>query len=159
VTSIDVGRRRALALGGAFAVSACASAASGQTRTEFETLEVVTAKGRHRFKVEIADTDPERSQGLMHRKSLAGDRGMLFLWPEERERAFWMRNTLIPLDMIFIRATGLIRSIAHETEPHDETPVPSGGPVMAVLEIAGGRSRQLGILPGDRIVHRAFPRG
>jgi uncharacterized membrane protein (UPF0127 family) len=84
---------------------------------------------------------------------------MLFDFFQEREVAFWMRNTLIPLDMIFIRANGLIRSIAHETVPHDETPMPSGGPVRAVLEIAGGRARQLGILPGDRVVHRIFPRG
>lgn len=156
---LDIGRRRALALGGAVLLSGCAWQATGQTRTEFESLEIVTQAGRHRFKVEIADDDAERNRGLMHRRSLAPDRGMLFIFPNERPVAFWMRNTLIPLDMIFVRKDGTIRSIAHQTTPLDETPVPSGGPVLAVLEIAGGRARQLGVLPGDRIVHRAFPRG
>ncbi|HEX2561252.1 DUF192 domain-containing protein [Phenylobacterium sp.] len=159
MSDLDIGRRRALALGGAVLLSGCAWQATGQTRTTFESLEIVTRAGRHRFKVEIADEGPERNRGLMHRRSLAADRGMLFIFPDERPVAFWMRNTLIPLDMIFVRRNGTIRSIAHQTRPLDETPVPSGGPVLAVLEIAGGRARQLGVLPGDRIVHRAFPRG
>lgn len=156
---LDIERRRTLALGGAVLLAGCAGQAESQTRTHLEALEIVTREGRHRFKVEIADDDAERARGLMHRRSLAADRGMLFIFPDERPVAFWMRNTLIPLDMIFIRANGTIRSIAHETVPLDETPVPSGGPVRAVLEVAGGRARQLGVLPGDRIVHRAFPRG
>lgn len=156
---LNVGRRRALALGGATLLSGCAGRARSQTRTDLESLEIVGRAGRHRFKVEIADDEPERNRGLMFRRSLAPDRGMLFIFPNERPVAFWMRNTLIPLDMIFVRADGTIRSIAHQTTPLDETPVPSGGPVLAVLEIAGGRARQIGALPGDRIVHRAFPRG
>lgn len=156
---LDIGRRRALALGGAAMLAGCASDASGQARVALESLEIVTRAGRHRFKVEIADDEPERNRGLMYRRSLGADRGMLFIFPDERPVAFWMRNTLIPLDMIFIRRDGTIRSIAHETTPLDETPVPSGGPVRCVLEIAGGRARQLGVLPGDRIVHRIFPRG
>jgi len=159
VSHPDIGRRRALALGGAVLISGCAVKANGQSRVELESLEIVTQAGRHRFKVEIADDEPERNRGLMHRRSLAADRGMLFIFPDERPVAFWMRNTLIPLDMIFIRKDGTIRSIAHRTTPLDETPVPSGGPVRAVLELAGGRARQLGVLPGDRIVHRIFPRG
>lgn len=159
MSNVDFGRRRALALGWAMLVSGCAAQARTATQTVLEALEIVTAAGRHRFKVEIADTKPERDQGLMHRRSLGADRGMLFIFEKEQEVAFWMRNTLIPLDMIFIRADGRIRSIAHDTEPLDETPVPSNGPVLAVLELAGGRARQIGVLPGDRIVHRAFPRG
>jgi uncharacterized membrane protein (UPF0127 family) len=159
VPDLEIGRRRTLALGGAALLAGCGGQARSQTRTDLESLEIVTGAGRRRFKVEIADDDAERNRGLMHRRSLAADRGMLFIFPNERPVAFWMRNTLIPLDMIFIRADGTIRSIAHETAPLDETPVPSGGPVLAVLEIAGGRARELGVLPGDRIVHRAFPRG
>ncbi|MET0295212.1 MAG: DUF192 domain-containing protein [Phenylobacterium sp.] len=155
---MDLGRRRALLLGGALALSATAPGRA-ETRVELDALEIVTSQARHKFKVELADTDEERRRGLMYRKSLGGDRGMLFDFFDEAPRAFWMRNTLIPLDMIFIRANGLIRSIAHEAQPLDETPIPSGGPVRAVLEIAGGRARQLGILPGDRVVHRIFPSG
>ncbi len=157
--SFDIGRRRTLVLAGAALISGCASQASSQSRVQFEALEIVTAKQRYRFKVEFADDDAERAQGLMNRRSLAADKGMLFDFRTERPVSFWMKNTLIPLDMIFIRADGTIRSIAHETAPLDETPVPSGGPVRAVLEIGGGQARKLGVLPGDRIVHRIFPRG
>lgn len=156
---LNAGRRRTLALGGAILLSGCAGRARSQTRVELESLEIVTRAGRHRFKVEIADDELERNRGLMFRRSLAADRGMLFIFPSERPVAFWMRNTLIPLDMIFVRADGTIRSIAHQTTPLDETPVPSGGPILAVLELAGGRAQSLGVQPGDRIVHRAFPRG
>lgn len=156
---LNAGRRRTLALGGAILLSGCAGRARSQTRVELESLEIVTRAGRHRFKVEIADDELERNRGLMFRRSLAADRGMLFIFPSERPVAFWMRNTLIPLDMIFVRADGTIRSIAHQTRPLDETPVPSGGPVLAVLELAGGRAQSLGVQPGDRIVHGAFPRG
>lgn len=124
-----------------------------------EPLQIVTPKGRTTFMVEIADDDQERAQGLMYRKSLAPDRGMLFDFKTERSVSFWMRNTYIPLDMIFIRADGRIRSIARNTTPMSDQGVPSGGPVRAVLEIPGGRAAQLGVLPGDRVVHRIFPRG
>ena len=115
MSDLDIGRRRALALGGAVLLSGCAWQATGQTRTEFESLEIVTRAGRHRFKVEIADDDAERNRGLMHRRSLAADRGMLFIFPNERPVAFWMRNTLIPLEMIFVRKDGTISSISHHT--------------------------------------------
>jgi uncharacterized membrane protein (UPF0127 family) len=124
-----------------------------------QPLEIVTAKGRHALQVEFVDNDESRTRGLMFRKSLAPDRGMLFDFKTERPLAFWMKNTLIPLDMVFIRADGTIRSIARNTTPLSEAPVPSGGPVRAVLEIPGGRAAQLGILPGDRVLHRIFPRG
>ena len=124
-----------------------------------EPLEIVTPKGRTKFMVEIADDDRERAQGLMYRKSLAADRGMLFDFKTERSGSFWMRNTYIPLDMIFIRADGRIRSIARNTTPMSDQGVPSGGPVRAVLEIPGGRAAELGVLPGDRVLHRIFPRG
>ena len=127
--------------------------------TALQPLEIVTPKGRHAFQVEFVDNDATRARGLMYRKSLAPDRGMLFDFKQERPVAFWMKNTLIPLDMIFIRADGRVLSIARNTTPLSEAPVPSGGPVRCVLEIAGGRAAQLGVLPGDRVLHRIFPRG
>ena len=89
--------------------------------------------------------------GLMYRNKLAPDRGMIFPFDPPREASFWMRNTLIPLDMIFVRADGSIANIAANTVPYSEEPVPSDGPVAAVLEIAGGRSAELGIKPGDKV--------
>lgn len=124
-----------------------------------EAVEIVTGRGRARFEVEIAVTPAEQARGLMFRKSLAPDRGMLFIYKRPQPAAYWMRNTLIPLDIIYIQADGRILSIVRNARPHDETPLPSGGPVLGVLEIAGGRAAQLGVLPGDRVLHRIFPKG
>jgi len=87
----------------------------------------------------------------MFRTSLAADEGMIFPFPRPRVASFWMRNTLIPLDMIFVRADGTIARIAANTIPHNEESVSSGEPVVAVLEIKGGRSAELGISEGDRV--------
>ena len=123
-----------------------------------EPLEIVTARGPIRFQVELADSPAEREQGLMWRGSMPVDRGMIFDFPgPEAEQSFWMRNTYIPLDIIYIRADGRIHSIARSTTPLSEAPVPSGGAVKAVLEINGGLSELLGILPGDQVRHRIFP--
>jgi len=133
--------------------------AVGKPPAGFEALEVVTPTGRTRFFVEIADTDAEREKGLMFRKDVPPDRGMLFDFKTPREVAFWMRNTLIPLDIIYIRADGVVLSIARNTTPLSEAPIPSGGPVVGVLELAGGRAGEIGLMPGDRIEHRIFKRG
>ena len=111
------------------------------------------------FSVELARTEPERRQGLMFRERLAPDAGMLFFMPGESDWTFWMRNTYISLDMIFIRADGRILSIARNTTPLSDEGVPSGGPVRAVLELVGGRAAEIGALPGDRVRHRIFPNG
>jgi uncharacterized protein len=126
---------------------------------KLETVEVVASRGRARFQVEIAATLAEQKRGLMFRKSLAPDRGMLFTYKRPQPAAYWMKNTLIPLDIIYIQPDGRILSIVRNARPHDETPLPSGGLVLGVLEIAGGRAAQLGILPGDRVLHRIFPKG
>ncbi len=123
-----------------------------------ETVSIDTARGSVTFRVEIADDEPERQQGLMYRTGLAPDAGMLFIWDRAAPRAFWMKNTYIPLDIIYIGANGQIVSIAAMTEPYSETPIPSDGPALAVLEIAGGRAAELGIEIGDRVHHRIFPR-
>lgn len=152
-----IDRRAVLALaGGAWALGL------GQARAaeaRLETVEVVTSRGRARFQVEIAATQAEQARGLMFRKALAPDRGMLFTYKRPQPAAYWMKNTLIPLDIIFIQPDGRILSIVRNARPHDETPLPSGGLVLGVLEIAGGRAAQLGILPGDRVLHRIFPKG
>jgi len=112
-----------------------------------------TAKGDYNFTIEIADTDQTRAKGLMFRQELAPDAGMLFDFHEERPVAFWMRNTFIPLDMIFIAADGTVRNVHVNARPQDPTSIPSEGPVQFVLEIPGGRSVELGVKPGDRLEH------
>lgn len=120
-------------------------------------LTVHTADGRaHRFRVEVARTDAEQRIGMMFRRSVAPDHGMLFPYARPERLSFWMRNTLIPLDIIYVRLDGTIARIVN-ARPLDETPLPAGEPVIAALEIGGGRAAQLGIRPGDRVVSPALP--
>lgn len=115
-------------------------------------LTVASARGQmHRFTVEVARTPEEQARGLMERQSLAPDRGMLFPYATPQPVAFWMKNTLIPLDMIFIAPGGRILRIEANTVPLSLEPVASGEAVEAVLELAGGRSAELGIAAGDRV--------
>jgi uncharacterized membrane protein (UPF0127 family) len=110
-----------------------------------------TAKGEFAFHVEIADNDAERAKGLMFRQELAADAGMLFDFGQERQTSFWMQNTYIPLDMIFISAEGIVKNIHVNARPLDTTAIPSDGPVRFVLEIPGGRSQEIGLAVGDRL--------
>lgn len=114
-------------------------------------LTIRSSTGLHRFTVEVARSPDEQAMGLMNRQSLAPDRGMIFPYDPPQPASFWMKNTLIPLDIIFIRADGRIARIAANTVPLSLDPVPSLEPVAAVLEIAGGRAAELGIAPGDRV--------
>jgi uncharacterized membrane protein (UPF0127 family) len=123
---------------------------------EVQPLEIVTKSGVHVFSVEVARTDEERATGLMYRKELAEGRGMLFDFTPEQHVSMWMKNTYIPLDMIFIRSDGRILRIAENTEPLSEKIVSSGGLARAVLEVAGGTARKYGIAPGDRVAHPLF---
>jgi uncharacterized protein len=112
----------------------------------------ITSGGKaHRFIVEVARSPEEQATGLMNRQSLAPDRGMVFPYDPPQPVAFWMKNTLIPLDMIFIRADGTIARIEANTIPLSLDTVPAGEPVAAVLELAGGRSAELGIQAGDKV--------
>src|SRR5262245_36434023 len=120
------------------------------------TVEIVGKSGVHVFIVELAANDADRAQGLMFRKELAEGRGMLFDFQREQDVSMWMRNTLIPLDMIFINGDGRIRRIAENTEPLSERTIPSGGPVRGVLEVIGGTAKKLGIVAGDRVAHPIF---
>ena len=122
------------------------SAGLQQTR-----LTITSGKRVHHFTVEIASTTEEQAYGLMNRSELAPDRGMIFPFDPPRPASFWMKNTLIPLDMIFIRADGTIANIQANAVPLSLEPENSEGPVKAVLEIAGGRAAELGINPGDRV--------
>src|SRR6266851_9844614 len=120
--------------------------AAGPVRPdELQTLEIVSKTGVHVFSVEIVDNDADRSKGLMYRKELPEGRGMLFNFQREQDVSFWMRNTYIPLDMLFIRADGRILRIVENTTPLSERNIPSGGPVRAVLEVIGGTAKKLGI--------------
>ena len=115
-------------------------------------LTIRTAAGaEHRFTVEVARTAEEQAQGLMNRQSLAADRGMIFPMSPPRDASFWMKNTLIPLDIIFVRADGTIARIEQNTVPLSLEPVMSLEPVAAVLELAGGRTAELDIQAGDRV--------
>lgn len=124
-----------------------------------QPLVIATAHGPARFEVEMADTPMKREYGLMCRTKLAPNRGMLFDFrvPSD-DVAFWMRNTLIGLDIVYIRPDGTILSIARNARPLDETPIPAGGTIRAVLEIRAGRADQLGLKPGDKVSHRIFAR-
>ena len=125
--------------------------------TPLQPLSIATARGAARFMVEFADTEQKREFGLMCRKALAPDRGMLFdFGAPSQDVAFWMRNTLIGLDIVYIRPDGTILSIARQARPLDENPIPAGGTIRAVLEIPAGRAAELGLQPGDRVSHRIF---
>jgi len=121
-----------------------------------EQLEIVTKNGVRVFEVEMAVTPEEQETGLMYRRELPEGKGMLFDFGEERPAVFWMKNTYVSLDMIFIRANGSIARIAESITPLSEARVYSGTPVRAVLEVVAGTAKRYGIAPGDRVGHRIF---
>ena len=142
------------------ALSGAATSPEMARAQSLATSEVTIASGekQHRFRVEMALTPEQRGRGLMFRRELPADAGMLFDFQEVREVSLWMKNTLIPLDMLFIASDGRIVNIAERAVPHSLATVPSAGPVRAVLEINGGTVARLGIRPGDRVVHPIFNR-
>ena len=141
----------------AAAAAAPAAAQSGFAAFETASLSIETAGGTEQaFLVEVAETGDQRAQGLMFRRQMAADAGMLFLFGGSEVRAMWMKNTLIPLDMLFIDETGKIVRIEERTVPHSERAIVSGGPVSAVLELNAGTASRLKIEPGDRVRHPAF---
>ncbi len=123
------------------------------------TIEIVTSSGVHAFSVEMATNDAERSRGLMYRKSMPEGHGMLFDFQTEQPVSFWMHNTYIPLDMIFIRADGRILRVAENATPMSDNLIPSGGPVRGVLEVIAGTARKLHIAAGDRVTGSFFGKG
>jgi hypothetical protein len=152
----------AAVLAAATVLGGCAQQASESGESvgpaaQTEVLTVETRTGPVRLNVEIADDDAERARGLMFRESLADDRGMLFHFQEPEHASFWMRNTVLSLDIIFIGVDGRILNIADHTVPYSEAPIPAAGLTRGVLEIRAGRAAELGIRPGDRVRHRIFP--
>jgi uncharacterized membrane protein (UPF0127 family) len=125
---------------------------------EQQILEIASKTGVHVFSVELAVTDEERSRGLMFRRSVPDSYGMLFDFKRDQEVTMWMRNTYVSLDMIFIQSDGRIRRIAENTETESDKIIPSGGQVRAVLEVAAGTARKLGIEAGDRVATPIFRR-
>jgi uncharacterized membrane protein (UPF0127 family) len=123
---------------------------------DVQPLEIVSKSGVHTFTVEMALTAEEQAKGLMFRRELPEGEGMLFDFHREQPASFWMKNTYVSLDMIFIRGDGTILKIAENTVPLSEALVQSGGPVRAVLEVVAGTARKLGIAPGDRVAHPIF---
>ena len=116
-------------------------------------LTLHTATGDHAFNVEVVDTPETRAKGLMFVQELADDAGMLFDFKEQREVSFWMQNTFIPLDMIFVGADGVVKTVHANARPHDTTSIPSKVPVQFVLEIPGGQAAAIGLKPGDTMAH------
>jgi uncharacterized membrane protein (UPF0127 family) len=116
-----------------------------------EKLEVITSTGTHPFSVEVMRTPEQLAQGLMFRRYMPDDRGMLFDFKTEQPVQFWMKNTYLPLDMIFISKAGKIVSIAENAEPLSEKLIPSGGPVLGVLEVNAGTAARIHAQPGDTV--------
>ena len=134
----------------------CALTNFGAQAASIQPLEIVTKNGVHVFSVEMATTDAEREKGLMYRKELPDGKGMLFDFSPEQQISMWMKNTFIPLDMIFIRADGRILRIAENTEPQSLAIISSGGLAKGVLEVIAGTAQKYGIAPGDRVAHPLF---
>jgi uncharacterized protein len=146
--------------GGAMgAMLTCIVAAIGFAASDSQsdsTLIIATRDAQHRFTVELARTPAEMERGLMYRDRLAPDHGMLFVYDDERAVSFWMKNTLIPLDLIFVDSSGRIIEIAERAVPLSTALISSNGPVRAVLEVNGGTADRLSIAIGDRLLHPAF---
>lgn len=115
-----------------------------------------TASSQYKFEVEIADDPAERAEGLMYREALADNAGMLFLYPKPQPVEFWMKNTVLSLDIVFVRADGTIARIAADATPMSEDLIPSGEPIRAVLEVKAGTMRSLGIAAGDRLRNATY---
>lgn len=124
----------------------------------FEALTINSGGKIHPFDVEVMRTEPEHERGMMFRRSLAPDKGMLFEFKTEKVASFWMQNTYVPLDMVFIRADGTIHRIEKRAEPLSTKAISSGGPVTGVLEILAGTADAIGLKPGDRVEHPFFTR-
>jgi uncharacterized membrane protein (UPF0127 family) len=149
-------RRLLVALAALVFLSGCSPAEQPQTGLPKIPIEVDTPKGPVKLTVDLANTDESRRIGLMFRKTMGADEGMLFDFRKEQYASFWMKNTVLPLDMLFIKADGTISTIAENAVPYSEEPVPSSEPVQAVLEINGGRARALGIAAGAKVHAKIF---
>ncbi len=151
--------RRAMLLAAILAPSAMAQPGVDrpQPRLREEPLAIIARDGtRHEFRVEMASRPEDQTVGMMFRTSMEPNEGMLFDWGQPRESAMWMRNTLIPLDMVFITADGRVHRIHERAVPQSLATIESRGPVRATLELQGGTAERLNLRVGDRVEHRIF---
>jgi uncharacterized protein len=149
---------RVAALAAIAVVAGCAlpAAQTPASAAAQDTIEIVTSSGVHAFSVELATTEADRARGLMYRKSLPDGHGMLFDFQTEQPVQFWMHNTYISLDMIFIQSDGRVLNIAQNATPMSDALIPSAGPVRGVLEVIAGTARKYHIVPGDRVTGAIF---
>ena len=152
--SKPLGRR--LLFSAPLVVAAAAACAQGEIVFKRSSLVIVTGGRELKFDIELAANDAERERGLMYRKELGPYQGMLFDFHREMAVSFWMKNTLLPLDMVFIAADGTVRHVHANAVPMSTDTIPSQFPVRGVLEINGGSARLLGIKPGDKVRHEIF---
>jgi uncharacterized protein len=141
------------------AVPACAQVGPPADLDTFPHGKLEISVDRRRalsFQIWLADTPERQAQGLMFVRSLPAQRGMLFVHESPKQIGMWMKNTYIPLDMVFIDAQGRIQQIIENTTPHSLDVIRSKSPAMAVLEIGGGEAQRLGIKPGQKVNHPAF---
>jgi uncharacterized protein len=150
--------RRMLLLSCAAMIASLFAFAAGAQLQRFATSEltIVSATGPHRFTVEVAETPAQMEQGLMFRRSMAPDAGMLFDYKTPTVATMWMRNTLIPLDMLFVDAHGRIVNVHERAVPQSLDVIAGAAPVRAVIELNGGTAARLGIAPGDQVQHPIF---
>src|SRR6185295_13611942 len=148
----------AAAFAGALAFSACATAQTPPKNPEGPTdpLTIVTSGKPHEFKVELADTPQESEMGLMYRTSMPKDHGMIFDFKPPQPVTMWMKNTLIPLDMLFIDRDGTVISVAENARPGSLRLIGPGLPVSSVLELNAGVAKEIGVKPGDKVEHKIF---
>ena len=158
--TVSADRRSLLRVSGLLAtvilLASAVTAAESSPALEEATLTIEASDERFEFQLELAKTPAERARGLMFRESLADEHGMLFDFGHPQPVAMWMRNTLIPLDILFIRSDGRISRITRNAEPLSDRVLESGEPVRAVLELRGGLTAERDIEPGDRIIHPLF---
>lgn len=138
------------------ALVVCASATKAETTQPTEKLDISTASGVHTFDVEVMRTEPERARGLMFRKTMAPTHGMLFDFEAVQPIYMWMKNTLLPLDMVFIDAQGTVVNVAEDTVPMSEKVIASGQPVLGVLEVNAGTARTIQLKKGDKVSNTMF---
>ncbi|MGD9543058.1 MAG: DUF192 domain-containing protein [Methylocystis sp.] len=132
--------------------------AAARAEPAVETVRILTATGEHDFRVEVVNTPKARARGLMYRKSMPDDHGMLFEFKAEGPVSMWMKNTYIPLDMVFIARDGRVVGVAADTEPFSERIIASPEAAAAVLELNAGAARRISLAPGDQVRHRIFRR-
>ena len=156
VARLRIGGRLTMSLAAVTAVLVTLCANPPARAASIQPLEIVTKSGVQVFSVEMATTEEEKTTGLMYRKELPDGKGMLFDFSPEQQISMWMKNTYIPLDMIFIRADGRILRIAENTEPLSTKIISSGGLAKGVLEVIAGTAQKYGIQPGDRVAHPLF---